>query len=308
MKALIKNKNGFAVDTTKNPKINSATDVIIKVAMAGLCRTDVFVAEGAIKSKDELVLGHEFSGTVSEVGRAVTKFKAGDRVTVMPVIACGKCEQCKTDSSLCQNVTMLGVNHDGCFAEYISVPENVVYHLPDNLPFKAGAYTEPLAASLAVIKVNLPKNGKGLIYGKNRIAELTRRVMLAHGYTDVLVYDEREGAPLHQNSYDFIIETIADTKSIEKIIDAVRPQGKIIIKSRKYELVGINFAKIVRKEITFQAVNYGNFDETITLMASGKLDYEDLLGNVYNFEEFKDMFKNARKSEEKKIFLSPEKL
>lgn len=306
MKALVKDEKSFGVRRAERPEIKSTNDVIIKVAMAGLCRTDVFVAEGAIKSKDKLVLGHEFSGTVAEVGASVTRFSVGDRVTVMPVIACGECKECEVDSSLCQGVTMLGVDHDGCFAEYVNVPQNAVYHLPDSLPFKAGAYTEPLAASLAVIKADLPKNGKGLIYGKNRIAELTRRVMVVYGFTDVDVYDEQSGVILEPGSYDFIIETIADTQALEKIIDAVRPQGKIVIKSRKYELVGINFAKVVRKEISFQAVNYGNFDDTIALMASGKLDFEDLLGNVYNFADFKEMFKMARKSEEKKIFLSPE--
>lgn len=305
MRALIKDGSFFGVRETERPEVISDDDVIIKVAMAGLCRTDVFVAEGTIKAKEKLVLGHEFSGTVVEAGKKVKKVKKDDRVTVMPVIPCGKCKECSIDKNKCQNVTMLGVDHDGCFAEYIRVPESAVYKIPDNLSFKAGAYIEPLAASLAVIKADLPKNGKGLIYGKNRIAELTRRVLQAHGFTDVSIYDESLGIELEQNSYDFITETIANTSSMEKIIDAVKPGGKIIIKSRKYEMVGINFAKVVRKEISFQAVNYGDFEETIKLMASGNLQVDDLLGNVYDFDEFKDVFANARKSEEKKIFLAP---
>ena len=174
MKAIVKNAGAVSLGIIENPTVERDDDVVVRVRSAGLCRTDVYVADGVIRTRDPLVLGHEFSGVVEAVGASVSRAKAGDRVAVFPVIACGACRECRSGrANLCQRTSMLGLESDGAFAELVKIPERAVYPMPDALPFRHGAYAEPVAASLAVLKSGIRPEEKGLVYGDNRIAELT---------------------------------------------------------------------------------------------------------------------------------------
>jgi L-iditol 2-dehydrogenase len=108
MKAIVKNGKTVSLGTVENPMVERDDDVVVRVRSAGLCRTDVFVADGVIRTRDPLVLGHEFSGVVEAVGAGVSRAKAGDRVAVFPVIACGACRECRSGrADLCQLTSML---------------------------------------------------------------------------------------------------------------------------------------------------------------------------------------------------------
>src|SRR4029077_17070833 len=188
MRAIVKNGKTVSLGTIDNPMVERDDDVVVRVQSAGLCRTDVFVADGVIRTRDPLVLGHEFSGVVEAVGAGVSRAKAGDRVAVFPVIACGACRECRAGrADLCQRPSMLGLESDGAFAELVKIPERAVFPMPDALPFRHGAYAEPVAASLAVRKPGSRPEKKGLVYGNNRIAELTLRILEAYDFADVQV-------------------------------------------------------------------------------------------------------------------------
>lgn len=302
MNALIKNGASLQVASgLQRPAVKSAEDVVIRVAVAGICRTDVFAAEGRIKTKDPVVLGHEFAGIVESAADGI--FKNGERVTVMPVLPCGVCSIClggRTD--LCPKTTMLGIDHDGCFGEFIRVPAKAVYRLPDNISFRYGAYVEPVAAAMSVLRANLSTQGKGIVYGDNRFGQLIARILHAKGFRDITLHSPAGKEKLPENTFDFAVETIATPEAISDLMSAVRPQGKIVIKSRKPEPVGINFADAVRKEISFSAVNYGGFQETIDILASGKLQVDDLLGDVHPLSSFADIFEQSKTHEQKKTF------
>ena len=305
MRALLKQNGTVSVQNIARPTIEKEDDIVIHIKLAGLCRTDVFVADGLIDGKDELVLGHEFAGIVTEAGANSNGLKTGDRVTVMPVMPCGTCALCtngKKDS--CQNTTMLGIDYDGAFAEYIKVPANTVYALPESVTFKQGAYSEPLAAAMSVLKSDIQPTQKGFIYGQNRFSQLIARILKARGFQDITIHDPNSGT-LDENSYDFGIETLATTDAMQDIIKAIRPQGKIIIKSRKHEPVGIPFHLAVQKEVTLQAVNYGDFAEAVDLLANENFDVDDLLGDIYELEDFETVFENSKTKETSKIFFKP---
>lgn len=305
MRALIKDKAEVAVRNIEQPQLQSADDVIIRIALAGLCRTDVFMADGVINGNDTVILGHEFAGVIEDAGAEAAGLSKGDRVTVMPVIPCGQCGFCNAGAKHnCQNTTMLGINHDGAFAEYIRVPANTVYKLPENLSFKHGAYSEPVAAALSVMKAGIAPEQRGFIYGYNRFAKLIQRIMRAYGFDNVTIHDPQT-EKLDDNSYDFAIETLATQQAMAEILRAVRPQGRIIIRSRKHEPVGICFDMAVKKEVTLQAVNYGPFDEAIALMADGRIQVDDLLGAVHDLESFAAVFAASKTSETAKIFFKP---
>jgi L-iditol 2-dehydrogenase len=305
MKAILKRGDAVELAIVPIPQIQNTDDVLIEIQAAGLCRTDISVAEGSIECIDPCILGHEFSGVIKALGSAVTEFKPGDKVTVMPVISCGKCRDCQSGHrDLCQYTAMLGIDRHGAFAEYIVVSAQTVYRIPDAMDFKVGAYAEPVAASAAVMKTGIKSDQKGLIYGRNRIAELVRKILASHGFFDVELCDELEGSTLVPNQYDFIIETIPTESAFLELMSAIRPGGTVIIKSRKHQLVGINFAQAVRKEIRFHAVNYASFDEAIRLLAH-ELPVHELLGELYPLDAFKAVFEQAKQNESLKLFFLP---
>src|SRR5262249_31778640 len=105
-------------------------DVLVRVEVAGGCRTDGHVAQGKLPCADPLILGHEFAGVVASVGPEVHGFVPGDRVTAMPAIPCDSCPRCATGmAECCARPQFLGVGRHGAFAEYVAVPAQVVYHL-----------------------------------------------------------------------------------------------------------------------------------------------------------------------------------
>jgi L-iditol 2-dehydrogenase len=305
MKALVKDKDTVLVREMPSPTLQSDHEVIIQVERAGLCRTDVYVAEGRIAAPDPLILGHEFAGVIRVLGDQVTTLRVGDRVTVNPMLACGLCPTCLAGNALsCQHSRFLGVHQHGAFAEYIAVPAMAVYPLPDGVTFTQGAYTEPVAASLAVLKAGIEAHEKGLIYGDNRIAHLTKQILDVYGFADVTVCDATT-AVLPADTYDFIIETLATTETLEEIIRAIRPLGKIILKSRQYQPVSLILSDLIKKEPVFHAVNYGSFETSLDLIADRRLKVDGLMGEVFQLEEFAEVFARSKNSESLKLFFAP---
>ncbi len=294
MKAIIKNSEKVELITRKKPVITSDNDVLIQVVMAGLCRTDIYAAQGLIKVKESVILGHEFSGIVVEIGQKVPHIKVGDTVSVMPIFG--------TEV----NQKMLGVDLDGAFAEYILVPANYVYLIPQNLSFQEAAYVEPIAASLAVTKAPIHQNQRGLIYGKNRIATLTKRILNLKGFNNIEIYEPKPPNYLSANTYDFIVETIVTNESFQEIVNALKYQGILLLKSRAFASVFLPIRTIVQKEIKIYGVYYGDFQEAIDLLSLEKLEVKDLFAQIINFTEgIKILSGEIHYNEEKKIFLKP---
>jgi len=307
MRAILKNAHNVNVARLPLPVADTPDSVVIEIALAGLCRTDVFVAEGRIPCKTpDLVLGHEFAGIVTQTGADAGDVKSGDRVTVMPVLPCGACDLCRAGRQIsCQHTTMLGIDHHGAFSEYIRVPAASVYRIPDTLSFRHAAYSEPVAAALSVLKSGIRPDEKGVIFGNNRFGQLIDRILKAYGFRDVEIFDPAAAKSLPENRYDFAIETLATTDIMRDLFKMIRVGGRIVIKSRKHEPVGIVMAEAVRREITLSAVNYGDFGEAVDLMATGRIHVDDLLGDEYRLEDFGDVFERSKTHEERKVFFNP---
>ena len=137
VKALVKESAspGFKLSDVPEPRIRE-DEVLIRVRRAGVCGTDVHIydwdawAKG--RCKPPFVVGHEFAGDVMQVGRLVTDVKEGDRVTAEGHIVDGRCLLCRTGNAhVCPYTKIIGVDRDGCFAEYIAMPATNVWHLDD---------------------------------------------------------------------------------------------------------------------------------------------------------------------------------
>jgi len=306
MKALVRDGNQVSVQILPRPELVDARSAVIRVTLAGLCRTDLYAADGKIKVADPVVLGHEFSGVIDELGSDIDNLKVGQRVTVNPNLPCFNCKYCLANQSdKCQSSAFLGVDRCGCFAEFICVPATSILPLPNDISDLAAAYTEPVAASLAVLKAGLCPEEKGLIYGNNRFSQLLEQILRAHAITNVTVYDTtRDRGFLDNGSFDYVIETMLTTESLAEMVRAVRPGGKLILKSRQYDPVELNMNTLLKKEPVLHVVNYGSYSEAIELLSSGKITVEELVDGIYDLEDYKRVFATARNKESLKPFFS----
>ncbi len=279
MKSLIKTNKGVKLVQVVEPTCD-VDFVKIKVESIGLCRTDLFVAKDLIKTQDNLVLGHEFSGVVVE--SKSTKFKKGDKVAVNPLF----------------EDKFMGLDFDGCIQEYVVVPSSQVIK-SKKLPYKVSAYLEPVAASMAVLKAISSKNKKIAVWGDNRIAELTYIILKTNGFNV-----ERVNELTQENYYDFIVETMFEEESLQKMIKMLKVEGTLIVKSRKKQLTGLISSDLVKKEITLKAVNYYSFEKSMKWLEKNHQEIEHLLGESYSIDNWEKAFDVANNAESKKIFIN----
>jgi len=305
MKAILKEGSAISVATVARPELKSTGDVVVQVMLAGLCRTDLYAAEGKLKTPHQLILGHEFAGVVSDAES--DEFKAGDRVCVNPLLSCGRCDHCHNGvHGACAQAEFIGIDRNGCFAGYIVVPGSSIYKLPDSMPYLDAAYAEPVAASLAVLKVGILPGDKGVIFGANRFSQLMQKIMRIYGFENIDLYDPiSQKGQLVSSSYDYVIETAINSQLFIEMVDKVKPGGKIILKSRNHEPLSLRMNEIIKKEPVLHIVNYGSFRESIDLLAGGKLDVQDLVDGIYSLEQYAPVFAGSMESESLKPFFAP---
>lgn len=293
MRAIVLNKSSIVYKTDKDiPKLTSLCNVLVKVYYAGICRTDVGIAKGIITATENVVLGHEFCGTI--VGflngeSEMDSWRIGDVVSANPM------------SFGCMKDTMCGKDCDGAFAEFIAVPSSALFRLPPYLLSPFGAFLEPVAAALAPLK---HITGRTCIYGGNRIADLTCQVARAMGKHNIerIVHTD----DLQKNYYDCIIET--EPFHVDAYIDALKPGGTLVLKSRSYIPSSFTANTIAMKELCIKGARYGDFglaSHILTAAANhlpNTLDTKTLFGNIYKLSQFETAFEEAERPESKKTF------
>ena len=247
-----------------------------------MCRTDLFVADGTIKVDQDIILGHEFSGIIVETKS--TLFKVNERVSVNPLF----------------DIRFMGLDFDGCLRDFIDVPEEQVIRAFD-LDFKVAAYLEPVAASMAVLKVCHDKKAKGAVFGYNRIAELTYIILKEEGYN--IEWIDEKNITAQDNEYDYVIETLFNEVYLSKIIKLLKKEGTLVVKSRKKQLTGLVASDLVAKELTLRCVNYYDFNKTMEWLISHQNTISHLLGDSYPLDDWRNAFDEAYKGESKKIFI-----
>jgi L-iditol 2-dehydrogenase len=283
------------------PRCTRTDDVRIRVNVAGLCRTDLYVAQGRIPVREPLILGHEFSGTVLEAGSAAP-FAAGERITAIPLLACGSCSACAAGAT-CADPRFLGLDLDGAFADEIVLPARYVRKVPDALDPRHAAYSEPVAAALALLNAPLPKGGTGFVLGTGRIAMLTERILHNAGFQAVRRVGVDEAAGL-SNQADFVVETEANERALQVMLDMLKPSGIAVLKSRPAMPVPMNLALAVKKDIRLYAVSYAPFEDAIDLIASGALALDDFLGDAYPLDGHDEAFAASADGASVKIFFA----
>lgn len=301
MRALVRRFGKVSVEDIPAPRVQRDDDVLIQVLLAGICRTDVYVARGALPVIEPRILGHEFAGVVLAAGAAAA-FAPGERVTVVPTLACGVCAGCAAHAD-CAEPLFIGVQADGAFAERIVVPAAAVLRTPDGMPPKRAAYVEPVAAALAVLNAPLDRAGRGLVLGDNRIASLIVQILEIHGFAN-FVQRTVPKAMDEAGLFDLVIETEATAAALAAMFRLLKPHGLGVLKSRPAAPTPIDVALAVKKNLRLHAVAYGDFERAITLLHTGALDVDAILGTAYALEDFERAFTAAEAPDAGKLFFA----
>ncbi|KZL93376.1 2,3-butanediol dehydrogenase [Clostridium magnum] len=203
--ALWYGKNDVRVEEIEEPKAVKGT-VKIKVEWCGICGSDlheylggpIFIPVGQPHplsgNTAPVVLGHEFSGEIVEIGEGVTKFNVGDRVAVEPIVACGKCAACREGKyNLCSSLGFHGLcGSGGGFAEYTVFPEEFVHKIPDNMSYEQAALIEPMAVALHSIRMaNFKTGDTAIVLGSGPIGLATIECLKAAGAKLVVVLQRK---------------------------------------------------------------------------------------------------------------------
>lgn len=280
------------------PELVAADDVRVRVVIAGLCRTDVAVAEGRLPCVEPCVLGHEVAGVVDAVGPAVRGLAVGDRVACLPRV----------------DTARLGVDRDGGFADWLVVPQRALAKVPPGLAWRHAAFVEPVAACLAV--KHAPLDGRVRVLGEGRIATLTRRLVVALGHVlvdgdrdvelprsarDVERDTEREAERSNDDLVDVVVETRGTTESLSEAMRGVKDGGLVVLKSRPAAPLAFDVAEAVTRGLRLHAVSWASFDEAFAILA--RIPVDDLLGEVRPLEALGELL-GAR--EDTKVFLAPD--
>jgi threonine 3-dehydrogenase len=236
VKALVKSKAapGFELRDVPVPSIRE-DEVLIRVRRAGICGTDVHIydwdawAQGRVKPP--ITVGHEFAGEVAQVGRLVTDVHEGDRVTAEGHIVDGRCLLCRTGNShVCPYTKIIGVDRDGCFAEYISMPATNVWHLDDNVSFDIGGIHDPMGNAFhTALTADIP-GATVLVTGCGPIGIFAVGICKAAGASRVIASDVNEkrlalarqmGADdaVHPNEVEAVVKRHTDGLGVDVVLE-----------------------------------------------------------------------------------------
>lgn len=174
-------------------------EVLIRVAKCGVCGTDIHAFYGRHPYiHTPIVLGHEFSGTITELGEGVDKLEVGQRVTVLPHLGCNNCKPCAEERyNWCEELRCIGCQAVGAYAEYITVPAKVVFPLYEGQSFREGAMIEPTSVAYHGVRLGMKKGDVALIMGAGLIG------IMAMQFTKILGAEKVVIADVKQNRLDF---------------------------------------------------------------------------------------------------------
>src|SRR5690625_645450 len=264
------------------PQISN-NEVLVKVESVGICGSDLqgFFDQDSTKRVPGLIMGHEASGEVVEIGSDVTRVKLGDRVAIDPQVTCGYCESCKRGwYSVCDNKKIIGSNLKGflhgAMAEFAAIDQNQLFILPNNVSYKEGALVEPLSNAIHIFnRVKLNIGDKVVVIGAGTLGLCILQVAKLAGAEEVIVIDKSDhrlgvaeklraditinpsdtDVENHINKItknrgvDVVVEAVGIDATYRQAISLVRKKGTIMFFGAAQDLVTLDLYPILHKEI-----------------------------------------------------------
>ena len=287
-------------------------------------------------------MGHEAAGVVAAVGAEVTSIAPGDRVTFDSTVYCAKCEFClRGEVNLCEDRQVVGVScgeyrRAGAFAEYIAVPEYIVYKLPPSLSFADAAMLEAVSVALHAVKLSQVKGGEtALVLGAGMIGLLVLQAARAAGCSRLIVADvdatrlklaatlgaaetfhASESELVHQilavtggRGVDVVFEAVGRSETVLTAIDCVRKGGTVTLIGNIAAQVPVPLQKIVTRQIRLQGscASAGEYSEAMEMVASGRIKVAPMISAVAPLHDGPQWFERlyAHEPNLMKVILDP---
>ena len=326
MKALVYHgRKDIRYESVAEPSAVGPQDVRLKVKYAGLCHTDyneylngpLFIAQTPhprTRRSIPLVIGHEFSGEVLEIGNEVHRIQVGDHVAVNAVDSCGHCTFCRIGKrALCTSVAYIGFARDGGFAEFTVVPEECCFRLGPEISFQTGALVEPLAVALHAVKqAKVSIGGRAAVVGGGAVGLCTLQALRATGVRDVFVIDsadakghfaEQLGATAFLNPDRDLLPTIRELTEgmgVDVAFEcvgsaaAMRTAVEVTCSGGTLCVVGIfpgpfEFdlnSLLMREKAIVTSLGYSDeFPAVIAMLADGRLEAEPLISRTVSLAQ-----------------------
>ncbi len=338
MRALVKaeRRTGIWLQDVPMPKIGP-NDLLIKVRKAAICGTDVHIynwdpwAQKTIPVP--LTVGHEFTGEVAEVGSEVTGFAKGERVSGEGHVTCGHCRNCRAGKRhLCRNTVGIGVQRNGCFAEYLALPAVNAFRVPKEIPDEISAFFDPMGNAVHTA-LSFDLTGEDvLITGAGPIgcmaAAIARHVGARHVVvTDVndyrLALAKRLGASRAVNigtasiegvmkdlgmteGFDVGMEMSGNVAGIHSMLDAMNNGGRVALLGLPSAEVSVDWNEIIFKGLILKGIYGREMFETwykmVAMLQSG-LDVSAVLTHRFPLAEFERAFEVMRSGQSGKVIL-----
>ena len=323
--------------TTLEERALGANEARVAVAFCGICGSDIHLRHSEAVAPGS-VMGHEFSGTVSEVGESVEGSSVGDRVAVFPFAPCGECPNClRGDLHVCLQAATSGLGlgmNPGAYAESVVVDASMLVAIPDRLSMEHGALVEPLAVGLHGIAIGetRPTDACAVI-GAGPIGVMSALGLRAHGVERLVVVERN--ARRQDRMRSFGVETVGLEDVHMRVVDAlggeppdvvfecagnpaapalaaelVRSRGIIVLLGVLEEPVPINQLVLLIKEAQMRAsfaYTRADFEDAVRLLTAGKLPADELITGIAPMDRAQEMFERLESpaTEDVKILLSP---
>ena len=319
MKALVFDNQLKLVENYEKP-VPKEGEALVRVTLAGICNTDYEITKGYMGYVG--ILGHEAVGVVEDVN-SDNKSIIGKRV--VPEISYGckdpDCEWCsKKNYRHCPNRHTLGIWHkDGVFAQYFTMPVEVLFEVPDNVADTQSVFVEPLAAALEINEqLHIKPMDKVIVLGDGKLGLITALALNAQNLDVILVgkhqnkldIAKKQGVKTSllenfaiEKKYDVVIEATGSVSGFETSLALTKPRGVLVLKSTVATGKELNLAPIVIDEITVLGSRCGQFPPALRLLQSEKVDFSPLISGVYSVDKAIEAFERNKQKDTLKILL-----
>lgn len=321
MKAVVFNdKEGLVLKTDYTKPVPQKGEALIKISMAGICNTDAEIIKGYMGYSG--VLGHEFVGVVEKVNDA-DKSLIGKRVVAEISYGCEKpdCPWCAVKNYRhCPDRHTIGIwRKDGCFAEYITLPTNILFEVPENVPDEQAVFVEPLAAACEITEqLHIEPTHKVVVLGDGKLGLTTALTLNAQNLDVTLVGKHQNKLDIAKaqgvktmlldelkvsNNFDVVVEATGSVSGFETSLNLVKPRGVLVLKSTIATGKELNLAPIVINEITVLGSRCGQFGPALRLLKNNRIDFKPFISKIYSIDEAIKGFEANREKDSIKIIL-----
>lgn len=319
MKAIVYDEN-LKLDKNYEKPVPQKGEALIKVSLAGICNTDFEITKGYMGYKG--ILGHEFVGVVEEINDK-DKSLLGKRVVAEISYGCHKpdCEWCNQGLVRhCPDRHTIGIwRKDGCFAEYITLPLEVLFEVPENVSNEQVVFVEPLAAACEILEqLHIQPIQKVLVQGDGKLGLTTALTLNAFNYDVTLVGK-------HQNKLDIakaqgvktillddldvkpewevVVEATGSISGFETAMALTKPRGTLVLKSTVAGSKEFNLAPIVINEITVLGSRCGQFKPALRLLENNRIDFKSFISGIYSVDDAIEAFEKNKEKDTLKVLI-----